>query len=341
MHKEKPKILALAMAYTISVSVWIVSQVIIGIIDNVIWNLTIPYIFDDLISTPIHFGIYHLIKQQDGLKNVRDNDRKSLKILLPIGVVVLTTTTLFRTTIVNDLLLIALLGVVVPLFGFAIIYQLKKYYSRLAYDNEIKTAIWSLENYKKIFLSDWAQNGNTKTAEIYNSYANNFEEIIENFAVLSNQYDRKSLATLKTDFSSISEIDNLIKGDILLNGCEMLRHVASGNMEFVAELFDIIQTCADKNILFVCDGLVDKNLLDKVDNLFKSAMLDSLKNSIYKLDSSQVKYIFDRKLSLKFMENDGTLTFKVSDNANDFPVKIFSKLRRKSVRTNVDIDKAA
>ena len=54
-----------------------------------------------------------------------------------------------------------------------------------------------------------------------------------------------------------------------------------------------------------------------------------------------MKYIFDRKLSLKFIENDGTLTFEVFDNANDFPLKILSKLKSKLARVNVDIDKAA
>lgn len=128
-----------------------------------------------------------------------------------------------------------------------------------------------------------------------------------------------------------------------MNGCEMLRSATGENMELFAELYDIIQVCAKKEILFVCDGLVDKNLWDKVDTAFKSRLLDSLKNSIYKLEISQAKHTFDRRISLKFMEKNGDISFEVSDNADDFPVKIFSKLKRTLARknVNVDIDNAA
>jgi len=131
------------------------------------WNI-VAFVF----SIPLYIAVHKWLKKRDFLKSSKTKDFSRI-VLLIAGVVLATSAllNLFITSAIVESVLFVLIIAVAPTFSVTLIYQLKKYYARLAYDNEIKAIICNLEKYRKLFLSDWAQKGIAQTAKIYNNYA--------------------------------------------------------------------------------------------------------------------------------------------------------------------------
>ena len=131
---ESSKMEAVFIVYVLSIAVWFASFFIVSEILS-FWmpnNLSTVFIFDGIISIPIHFGIYQAIKRAGTLATAEVKEKKAWKVALPVGIGVLFIFAMLRDFAIDNFWLSLGFAVVMIGFGFVFARQLKKGYVKVA-----------------------------------------------------------------------------------------------------------------------------------------------------------------------------------------------------------------